>query len=79
MTFLESRAPSGHRLCQDLRCKEMYYNAPSDSAEARASGEMDPEDDPRVYWCQRTTRSLGPYGVVVDLESCDPTRSCYRA
>ena len=76
MTFLNTRAPSGHRICRDLRCKEMYYRTDPAPPSALVT---DADDDNHVYWCASTCRSLSPEGGDVDLESCGPARDCYRA
>lgn len=78
MTFLNTRAPSGHRLCRQLRCKEMYYR--SDIAPPSALV-TDPDDDNHIYWCASTCRPHPPRGSEgdVDLESCNPSRGCYES
>ncbi len=76
MTFLNRRAPSGHRVCRHLRCKEMYFHAPGGGGAAAA---RESDDDRRDYWCRRTCRALGPEGGGADLEACAPQRACYEA
>ncbi|MFH0944958.1 MAG: hypothetical protein V2A76_07145 [Planctomycetota bacterium] len=81
MTFLNSRAPSGHRICSHLRTKEMFYNASLgspdlDPGRARVT---DPDQDDHIYWCTKTCRNRGPGGVPAGLDSCAPSRECYRA
>ena len=79
MTFLNTHAPAGkHRICQQLRCKEMYYHV--DLQEGDGSPLVtDDADDRHVYWCLKTHKEFGPEGQSVDLESCGPERRCYRA
>ncbi len=77
MTFLNRRAPSGHRVCRKLRCKEMYYRV--DPAPPSALVE-ESDEDRHVYWCAVTARPLPAAGAGdVDLESCNPTRACYES
>jgi len=76
MTFLNTRAPSGHRICRELRCKEMYYRSEMAPPSALVT---DGDDDNHIYWCASSCRPMSPQGEDVDLESCHPGRSCYRA
>ena len=81
MTFLNSRAPSGHPICCHLRTKEMFYTVVpggSDYDPGRAKV-TDPEQDDHIYWCTKTCRRRGPGGVPACLESCAPSRACYEA
>ncbi|MBI4878098.1 MAG: hypothetical protein HY812_00340 [Planctomycetes bacterium] len=76
MTFLNRRAPSGHRVCRHLRCKEMYFHAPGGDgfAAARAG-----DEERRDYWCAQTCRPRGPEGAGAALDACAPDRACYEA
>jgi|SoiMethySBSTD1v2_1073268.scaffolds.fasta_scaffold947517_2 hypothetical protein len=77
MTFANLRAPSGHRLCRHLRCKEMYYT----DAAAIERARQDPEHafDGKLFWCLKTSRSWGPDGTTCGAEECPPNRECYEA
>lgn len=78
MTFLNTRAPSGHRTCANLRCKEMYYTL----AKLKDGGEnlvvKDPAEDKHIYWCVKTARDQGPDHQWANLEGCSPERECYE-
>jgi len=81
MTYLNSRAPSGHRICRHLRAKEMFYtsvagNAGVDPGRAKV---IDPELDDHHYWCTKSCRPRGPFGDEACLEGCSPERRCYEA
>ena len=78
MTFLNTRAPAGHRICRHLRCKEMYYTSEVETEREQARI-TDPDEDDRLYWCTKTCRPLGPEGKEANLHDCDPERSCYEA
>ena len=71
------RAPSGHRLCRHLRCKEMYYSVAADSLPPE---KLDPTHafEGKLFWCMKTWRSLGPGNEACGAEECPPTRECYE-
>jgi hypothetical protein len=75
MTFLNTRAPRGHLLCKNLRCKEMYYEEL-----VRASDPLvtDCAADTHVYWCLKTCRQESPQGAALSLDACSPDRACYE-
>jgi hypothetical protein len=77
MTFMNLRAPSGHKLCRFLRCKEMYYTVAADLETARA----DPKSafEGKVFWCHQTQKADGPDRNPCGAEECRPGRSCYDA
>ena len=52
-------------VCQCLRAKELYYQAPEEASAARGP-----------FWCVRTQSLIGPDGQIADTESCRPGRSC---
>ena len=54
--------------CRHLRCKEMYYQAPTD--DEFASG---------IYWCGKTQENSGPDGQPCSKCECGPERACYQA
>jgi hypothetical protein len=76
MTFLNRAAPSGHAICKNLRCKEMYYHCQS-HVERNRPVESD-EDDRHVYWCVKTANALGVDHKLTTLDTCSPDRSCYE-
>ena len=53
--------------CRHLRCKEMYYQAPTD--DEFASG---------IYWCGKTQENSGPDGQPCSKCECGPERACYQ-
>ena len=55
--------------CRDLRCKEMFYEAPGTPEDEFASG---------IYWCVRTQENSGPDGQPCSKCECGPERACYR-
>ena len=75
MTFLNNRAPSGHRICRNLRCKEMYYT--SELAPPEKVMVTSDEDDRHVYWCVKTALKFGVDKRLATLDSCSPERECY--
>ncbi len=54
--------------CRHLRCKEMYYQAPTD--DEFASG---------IYWCGKTQENSGPDGQPCSKCECGPERACYQS
>jgi hypothetical protein len=54
--------------CRHLRCKEMYYQAPTD--DEFASG---------IYWCGKTQENMGPDGQSCSKCECGPERACYQS
>ena len=54
--------------CRHLRCKEMYYQAPTD--DEFASG---------IYWCGKTQENSGPDGQPCSKCECGPERAFYQA
>lgn len=77
MTFQNPRAPAGHRICRQLRCKEMFYVTAHDLETGRTRV-TDVEEDGHVYWCARTCRGFGPSGLRLGLDACGPQRGCYE-
>lgn len=78
MTFFNTHAPAGHRLCRSLRCKEMYYTAAKLDHPNKGRVESC-DEDARAYWCTQSCRPLAPDGGDLGLDACGPDRSCYRA
>jgi hypothetical protein len=76
MTYLNLFAPSGHAICKNLRCKEMYYTCAS-HLKKNVRVESD-EDDRHVYWCVKTANALGVDRKLTTLDSCSPDRDCYE-
>lgn len=76
MTYLNRFAPSGHAICQNLRCKEMYYQCAS-HLETKQPVESE-EDDRHVYWCVKTATALGADHKLATLDACSPDRDCYQ-
>ena len=56
--------------CRDLRCKEMFYEAPGTPEDEFSSG---------IYWCVRTQENSGPDGQPCSKCECGPERACYRS
>ena len=54
--------------CRHLRCKEMYYQAPTD--DEFASG---------IDWCGKTQENMGPDGQSCSKCECGPERACYQS
>jgi len=77
MTFMNLRAPSGHKLCRFLRCKEMYYTVEADLERARSDPKAAFEG--KIFWCDRTHKVDGPDASACGAEECRPGRSCYDA
>ena len=78
MTFLNTRAPGGHRLCSFLRAKEMYYTSQV-RAENDDSWVADAADDNNHYFCLKTCRNEAPDGQgSLSMEECGPDRPCYE-
>jgi len=77
MSFANLPAPSGHRLCRHLRCKEMYYTSQEQLARART--DLSAAFESRVFWCLKTYQAEGPGGGRCGAEECPPTRACYEA
>jgi len=61
-------ASSATTPCRHLRCKEMYYRAPSD--DEFASG---------AFWCVKTQENMGPDGQSCSKCECGPERACYES
>ena len=76
MSFANLRAPSGHRLCRHLRCKEMYYNVPESLERAKENPTRAFEH--KHFWCLKTFKAESPDGATCNAEECKPTRSCYE-
>lgn len=77
MSFANLRAPSGHRLCRHLRCKEMYVN---DAASLeRAQQEPERAFENKYFWCLKTFTARGPENEQCGAEECRPSRACYEA
>lgn len=65
-----------HKICQNLRCKEMYAQAQTPDPEA------EPDPFPAVYfWCTETRTGRGPDGDKVRQEKCSlgTTRACFKS
>ena len=77
MSLMNVPAPSGHRLCRHLRCKEMYYSSTGADDEARANPAKAFAD--KIFWCMKTYKADGPEGELCGAEECPPTRACYEA
>jgi hypothetical protein len=54
--------------CPNLRCKEMYHQAP---------GQEDDQFSSRLYWCTRTSENFGPDGQPVGKAECCRERPCF--
>ena len=76
MSLMNVRAPSGHKLCRFLRCKEMYYTTQEQMEEAR----RDPKAafEGKLFWCERTHKGDGPDAQACGAEECRPGRTCYE-
>ncbi len=62
--------------CLHLRCKEMFYAAPSHEPEHRVGGDS-PASDTTAYWCAVTQTGRGPDAAPVGLAACSqPGRRC---
>jgi hypothetical protein len=70
-------APSGHRLCRHLRCKEMYVADPALVERALADPERAFEN--KYFWCLKTSAAQGPENEPCGAEECPPSRACYEA
>ena len=80
MSLMNVPAPSGHRLCRHLRCKEMYYTAHEEAGGAeRARPDPATAFANKYFWCLRTFKADGPEGAPCGPEECPPGRSCYEA
>ena len=57
------------RVCKHLRSKEMYH-----------SKEPMKEDDfhSGLYWCDQTSKGLGPDGTYCDSWECAEGRACFE-
>jgi hypothetical protein len=66
MKALEKQTGPLKTPCRHLRCKEMYYQAPTEGG--FASG---------VHWCSKTQENYGPDGDPVDKTACCTGRKCY--
>jgi hypothetical protein len=60
----------GHEVCNCVRWKSQFYESQRDPT-------VPPSNDDS-YWCVLTQRVLGPDGQLVDLESCQPGRACFK-
>ncbi len=76
MTFINLHAPSGHAICRNLRCKEMYYSC--QAALAKDIKVTSDEDDRHVYWCVKTANHVGLDQNLATLDACSPERDCYE-
>ncbi|MBM4013515.1 MAG: hypothetical protein FJ293_00920 [Planctomycetes bacterium] len=76
MSFANLRPAAGHRLCRNLRCKEMYYT----SQEQMERWQADPVRalEGRSFWCLKTFTALGPESEPCDAAKCNPERGCYE-
>ena len=77
MSLMNVRAPAGHKLCQFLRCKEMWYQ----TEEQRERIRTDPKSvfEGKLFWCERTQKADGPDAARCGADECRPGRSCYDA
>jgi hypothetical protein len=77
MSLMNVRAPSGHKLCRYLRCKEMYYS----TQEQREKAASDPQGvfEGKLFWCTQTQKADGPDAKACGAEECRPGRACYDA
>lgn len=57
--------------CPNIRWKDLLIDGKPDLAVPRS-------DEPPC-WCVWTQTCLGPDGQVVNLDTCNGTRSCYEA
>ncbi len=55
--------------CKHLRCKEMFHSPDMKFDDPMHSG---------IFWCNQTTRGVGPDGGFVDGEECASTRGCFE-
>ncbi len=77
MSFANLRPAAGHRLCRQLRCKEMYYNSPDQLERARANPAEALAN--KHFWCLKTFTAMGPENEPCSADACSPSRSCYEA
>jgi len=77
MSLMNVRAPAGHKLCHQLRCKEMYYS----TEEQRERIRTDPKSvfEGKLFWCARTQKADGPDAERCGADECRPGRACYDA
>jgi hypothetical protein len=61
-------APQIQIPCRNLRCKEMYHEAPGHQEDEFSSG---------LYWCTKTHENFGPDGEPVGKSRCCATRACF--
>ena len=62
-------ASQGH--CRFLRCKEMFIDTGREFHVSQSGS--------GIYWCSHTQNCVGPDGLGVALEHCQPGRSCHEA
>ena len=77
MSFANLRPAGGHRLCKQLRCKEMYYDSKDQLERAQANPAEALAN--KHYWCLKTFTAMGPENEPCHAESCKPERACYEA
>ncbi len=63
--------------CQNIRCKEMYSQAPRDQRWEEEMAEYYGSYDTTVFWCQLTQAGRGPDGERVDSGLCLRGRNCF--
>lgn len=63
--------------CQNLRCKEMYAQAPPDPEREARDAELYGVPDGTAFWCQITQTARGPDGERVKADICSSARSCF--
>jgi hypothetical protein len=70
---MSDELPDYRPRCKNLNCKSMVVYG--------EDFEMDPDYQAGLteFWCECTSRGVGPDGDGVDLEVCsDPERSCFK-
>lgn len=77
MRLANTPAPSGHRICRHLRCKEMYLTHADPSAQPKKTPEQAWAE--KAFWCLKTFQAFGPDRENCGAEECPPSRSCYEA
>ena len=77
MSLMNVRAPSGHKLCRFLRCKEMYYS--NEAQREKVANDPKSVFEGKLFWCEKTHKGDGPDAEVCGAEECRPGRACYDA
>ena len=63
--------------CQNLRCKEMYAQAPRDPQKEAEEAELYGRYDATAFWCHLTQTGRGPDGQKANGSECCSGRSCF--